>query len=244
MYDILELNSKLVGELRDIAKKLNILKFEGLKKQELVYKILDQQAIKPAPVESVKQKLDKPQRVASVMLSLDPKEVRKMASQALENKVAEVVNPKEEPKANPIQKRTRKPSIEKLPEPQLPEVNSKIEEPVAPINQEHQPPRDRIKPFNRTNPASDKTTESTDEKPKRVHFDKRGENLANYAPQEGAIPSPANPSPAPHPANPSRHSNPSSGASQTPIQNTSQNQPQNQVQDQDLNILVKIQTLE
>lgn len=48
MYDIIELNNKLVGELRDIAKSLNIPKFEALKKQELIYKILDQQAIKPS----------------------------------------------------------------------------------------------------------------------------------------------------------------------------------------------------
>ncbi|MBA3971040.1 MAG: transcription termination factor Rho [Bacteroidetes bacterium] len=47
MYDIIELNNKLVGELRDIAKSLNVPKYEGLKKQELIYKILDQQAITP-----------------------------------------------------------------------------------------------------------------------------------------------------------------------------------------------------
>ena len=45
MYDILELNKKLVTELREIAKQLNIKKFESLRKQDLVYKILDQQAI-------------------------------------------------------------------------------------------------------------------------------------------------------------------------------------------------------
>jgi transcription termination factor Rho len=48
MYDIIELNNKLVGELRDIAKSLNIQKYEALKKQELIYKILDQQAITPS----------------------------------------------------------------------------------------------------------------------------------------------------------------------------------------------------
>jgi transcription termination factor Rho len=47
MYDITELNAKLVGELRDIAKQLEIPKSETLKKNELVYKILDEQAIKP-----------------------------------------------------------------------------------------------------------------------------------------------------------------------------------------------------
>ena len=47
MYDIIELNNKLVGELKDIAKNLNIPKYDALKKQELVYKILDHQAINP-----------------------------------------------------------------------------------------------------------------------------------------------------------------------------------------------------
>lgn len=48
MYDILELNKKLVQELREIAKELDIKKFEALKKQDLVYKILDTQAIREA----------------------------------------------------------------------------------------------------------------------------------------------------------------------------------------------------
>jgi len=45
MYDILELSKKLLPELKDIAKELNIKKAESLKKQDLIYKILDQQAI-------------------------------------------------------------------------------------------------------------------------------------------------------------------------------------------------------
>ncbi|MCU0433037.1 MAG: transcription termination factor Rho [Bacteroidia bacterium] len=45
MYDIIELNSKLVGELREIARQLNVPKYETLKKQELIYQILDLQAV-------------------------------------------------------------------------------------------------------------------------------------------------------------------------------------------------------
>ena len=48
MYDIEKLNNKKVAELREIADQLNIQKSEKLKKQELVYKILDEQALKPA----------------------------------------------------------------------------------------------------------------------------------------------------------------------------------------------------
>ena len=47
MYDIEKLNNKKVSELREIAEKLNISKSDKLKKQELVYKILDEQALKP-----------------------------------------------------------------------------------------------------------------------------------------------------------------------------------------------------
>jgi len=54
MYDIIELNEKLVAELRDIAKKLSVANPESLKKQELIYKILDQQAVSPDLVAKVK----------------------------------------------------------------------------------------------------------------------------------------------------------------------------------------------
>jgi transcription termination factor Rho len=60
MYDIIELNGKLVGELKEIAKKLGITKTEGMKKQDLVYKILDQQALNPAADDSTKSKEQKP----------------------------------------------------------------------------------------------------------------------------------------------------------------------------------------
>jgi transcription termination factor Rho len=45
MYDILELNKKLLPELKDIAKQLNVKKADLLRKQDLIYKILDEQAI-------------------------------------------------------------------------------------------------------------------------------------------------------------------------------------------------------
>ena len=48
MYDIIELSGKLVSDLREIAKELNLEKTDGLKKQELIYKILDDQALHPS----------------------------------------------------------------------------------------------------------------------------------------------------------------------------------------------------
>ena len=55
MYDIEKLNNKKVAELREIAEKLNIQKSDKLKKQELVYKILDEQALKPNEPKATKK---------------------------------------------------------------------------------------------------------------------------------------------------------------------------------------------
>lgn len=47
MYDILELKGKKLPELQEIAKGLNISKFRALKKLDLIYQILDVQAVNP-----------------------------------------------------------------------------------------------------------------------------------------------------------------------------------------------------
>jgi len=48
MYDIIELNNKPIEELKVIARGLNIPKYDSLKKQDLVYQILDFQALNPS----------------------------------------------------------------------------------------------------------------------------------------------------------------------------------------------------
>jgi transcription termination factor Rho len=48
-YDILQLNDMLVQELRDIAERLKITDFKKLSKQDLIYKILDAQAVNASP---------------------------------------------------------------------------------------------------------------------------------------------------------------------------------------------------
>lgn len=47
MYNIEELRIRLLSELKEIAEELGVKNFKGLKKDELVYAILDQQAITP-----------------------------------------------------------------------------------------------------------------------------------------------------------------------------------------------------
>lgn len=90
MYDILELNKKLVSDLRAIARQLGIKKVESIKKQELIYKILDQQAIndskekksnhssEKAPEKKVKEKKvhevqNKPEKKVEFVEQKEPK---------------------------------------------------------------------------------------------------------------------------------------------------------------------------
>lgn len=63
MYDILQLNQKTVIELKEIAKALEIKKFQKLKKEDLIFQILDQQAIKPKETKQVEKSTEeKPAR--------------------------------------------------------------------------------------------------------------------------------------------------------------------------------------
>jgi transcription termination factor Rho len=67
MYDILELNSKLLPDLKEIAKQLNIKRVDSLKKQDLIYKILDEQALQAATATPQKEtpsrrKMDAPKK--------------------------------------------------------------------------------------------------------------------------------------------------------------------------------------
>ena len=55
-YNILELSQKLLPELQEIAKSLNIQEVSDLKKEDLVYRILDEQAISLASIQEEKKK--------------------------------------------------------------------------------------------------------------------------------------------------------------------------------------------
>ena len=58
MYDIISLDSKELSEIRVIAKQFNIPKADKLEKQDLIYKILDHQALNPTPEILSKEKQD------------------------------------------------------------------------------------------------------------------------------------------------------------------------------------------
>lgn len=83
MYNIIQLNDKSLSELQTIAQELGIKKPESLKKEELVYKILDEQAIAGATkkVAADKQKDErKGERQKRSRVSVKKENVDKVAS--------------------------------------------------------------------------------------------------------------------------------------------------------------------
>lgn len=82
MYDKQELEEKLLPELREIAKQLNIRKSETIKKQELIYQILDHQAANPGPdiLEAEKKAQEERKQGHRKRIHFDQSQGRKVAS--------------------------------------------------------------------------------------------------------------------------------------------------------------------
>lgn len=95
MYDILQLNDMLVPELLDIAEQQNITNAETLEKQELIYKILDNQS-SMTPTEKKETPLEKPKRKRIV------KPVAKKESPEKEKTVEEDLSEEKESKTKKL----------------------------------------------------------------------------------------------------------------------------------------------
>lgn len=131
-YNILELNEKLLPELQSIAEELGVKKAGSLRKEELVYRILDEQAISYAGIHAEKEKekeAKKGERVTKV------KKPTKAAPKA----------PKEETKEKPVVSTTTaepvaKPAVESKEQPERKkrvriEKKEKVAGAVAPANE-------------------------------------------------------------------------------------------------------------
>ncbi len=109
MYDILQLNDMLVPELLDIADDLKIDNAKKMDKQELIYKILDRQAVVSSEQKSAPSDKTKRKRIvkASTANSTEEAEVEE-SSMDLENKrsVKKPVVPKKEEKVKKPRKKT------------------------------------------------------------------------------------------------------------------------------------------
>jgi len=111
MYDILELNTKFLTELREIGKSVGIKRVEIMKKQDLIFKILDQQAIK-AIVSSTSSALKKTKVLANAVeenqVVTEPEELISEAPVA-EAPVAEESDTEDEHVDAPVNKRRGRP---------------------------------------------------------------------------------------------------------------------------------------
>jgi transcription termination factor Rho len=96
-YDIIELNGKLLTELKDIARELDLKKVNNLKKQDLIYKILDHQALNPpAKTQAKPEKENTPPPASSSEVAKSNQETtfsrkekrRRLATEAKVEKVA------------------------------------------------------------------------------------------------------------------------------------------------------------
>jgi transcription termination factor Rho len=119
MYDILQLNDMLVPELLDIAEQLKISNAKKLDKQELVYKILDKQAVTASEVKQNGMERPKRKRIikattantteeAEVMTEPAPAPVAVIAPEPAPVQKEEVKQPEPEPVKEVQKKRGRK----------------------------------------------------------------------------------------------------------------------------------------
>jgi transcription termination factor Rho len=106
MYDILQLKGKLLPELQGIAKELSVPKFRALKKMDLIYQILDVQAINPKSNTKPKEEPKEDPKPKAVKKPRAKKELVKETTTKASPKVAETkvdttktVATVEEPKA-------------------------------------------------------------------------------------------------------------------------------------------------
>ncbi len=150
MYDIIELNGKLVSELREIAKSLNIPKVDKLLKQDLIYKILDHQALNPTNEELEKEEKEK-----------GKKEIKKPSR----GRRARI--PREPEKVEPIKKK----------EPEEPSVDEPVFSTNPDTEQEVKPKKSRIE-RNENIEISEKKETPKQDNPKSEYEVKRDDFLS------------------------------------------------------------------
>ena len=164
MYNIIQLNDKNMSELQVIAKELGIKKTDSLKKEDLVYKILDEQAIAGAT-----------KKVAADKLKEERKEEQKkkrsrVAPAKKDNKVVsatkegEAEKAKEAAPAKPQQPSKKEESANK--EKETPAVEVKAENTAAPKRKVGRPRKNadaaeqkEVESVKTATPATPKVTE-------------------------------------------------------------------------------------
>jgi transcription termination factor Rho len=151
-YDILQLNEMIVPELLDIAKKLDISNAKDLPKQDLIYKILDKQAILPLAKE---KKEPAKKKVVTKKAEATSKEIKEAVVEKQTDAIPKekVIKPKKAlpKKADKVVDITKKVVVEKkdiaskeadtkteVETPVVKKAGPNVDEIIARINEKHQ----------------------------------------------------------------------------------------------------------
>ncbi len=203
MYDILQLNEMLVPELKDVAEKLNIDGFKKLTKQDLIYKILDEQALanksktsEPRGTDESERKEDKrsagrpkKEEGAPIKQVKIPKPIKKEVGIVQEAKVEhtikeekkreKIVPPQKSAPSNFQNKDKHKDSIAPLPIATIEDNNNKEEVEAQPKNQEPRPKQHERLQENRPAERNDRPRDSRDSNPNFRKQDNIGNRIDN-----------------------------------------------------------------
>jgi transcription termination factor Rho len=166
MYDILELNKKSIEELRAIADDLKLKKINSLEKEKLIYRIIDEQAIKGIaekesekpvkPVRKKRERVDNPTPVEEMGKKPEEKpaeekrhRARKIEKQVVQAPVKHVesANPNPNPNSNPSPNSNSNSNSNSNPNPKPnpnPPAPPKQEAPAPPKKEDRRPAENNI----------------------------------------------------------------------------------------------------
>lgn len=176
MYDIIELSSKKVIDLKEIAKQLKIPKFEKLLKQDLIYKILDHQALHPTQEILEKEKEQKDSRLNKNRRRLDRKPDASSNVERRERRPDQNQAKKEDVRSKTDSSITQQKPIQEIKAPLDPKKNQQSKgdsSPQTPVKAENYDPKKRPhKPARHDKFKKTDTAERT-EKPERTERPER-----------------------------------------------------------------------
>jgi transcription termination factor Rho len=209
MYDILQLNDMLVPELKEIAEQLGLKGYKKLNKQELIYKILDEQALAPKNGDAPKKKERVPEEPDLQNRSKKEPEQKRPAGEQVPKRentgsqrgerpakqpkeggeqrrpsAEEVVQSKEGPKVRQFIQKEKSQSESRRPVGQSPEKSSEKSaerQPQRPRNQEDRPSQQKRGPQHQDQQRTERPERL--ERPERPERPERKEQKAEQKPR-------------------------------------------------------------
>ena len=182
MYDILQLNDMLLPELQDIAENLQIDNFKKLNKQDLVYKILDQQAVKGSQQKSAAAaEGDKPKRRRIVKATTSNTTEEAVVEDTSDTPAIEAAA--EEPKKHTAAKKAPVKREEKPQPNKRPKRKQEEQQPVLPLDVDDRNDEQPTGQQQEANGMEDVNTNGVQAEQPPVDIPERGNQISKFFPQ-------------------------------------------------------------